>query len=252
MNIRLDIEYDGEAFHGWQRQRGVPTIQATIEDMISQIVGQKTVIYGAGRTDSGVHAQGQVANFSADGPIPPERWCLALNTKLPPQIRILRSEQVPDNFHAQRSATSKLYEYRILNRSYSSALDRRLYFWPHALSWDKMLEALEAFVGEKDFSAFQSGKSTVRSTIRTIHRFSAERDPVVEGLWKFSIEGNGFLRQMVRNIMGTVMEVGQNLLEPKDIKSIFSSGEREFAGRAAPARGLFLVKVNYGLVGPTD
>jgi tRNA pseudouridine38-40 synthase len=252
LNIRLDIEYDGEEFHGWQRQLGVPTVQATIEDIISEIVGEKTILFGASRTDSGVHARNQVGNFFAQSPIPAQRWCLALNTKLPREIRILRSQEVPEDFHAQRSATSKEYEYRVLNRSFSSALDRRVYFWPHPLSWDKMLKGLNAFVGQKDFAAFQSGKPTVKTTVRTVYRFSAVQDPAVEGLWKFNIEGNGFLRQMVRNIMGTVMEIGQNLREPEEIEEIFSSGEREFAGRAAPARGLFLVKVNYGLVGPTD
>lgn len=253
MNIRLDIEYDGELFHGWQRQvTGHPTVQATIEDAVSAIAGQRTVIYGAGRTDSGVHAKGQVANFWAETPLPAEKWCLALNTRLPPQIRILKSQQMPLKFHAQKSAKSKLYEYRIMNRGFSSALDRRVYFWPHPLRWDKMAESLSYFVGEKDFIAFQSGKCLVRSTVRRVTRFELIHEPGGQDVYRFEIEGNGFLRQMVRNIVGTVMEVGQNLREPHEIEGIFVSKGREFAGRAAPARGLSLVKVDYGLDGPRD
>jgi tRNA pseudouridine38-40 synthase len=250
MNIRIDIEYDGEPYHGWQRQKGHTSVQGVLEEALSSILKRPVILHGSGRTDSGVHARGQVANFVAENaPIPPDRWGLALNTRLPPHIRVLRSFAVPDSFHAQRSAVSKVYEYRILNRSHASSLDRRVYFWPHPLSWDKMAEALPYFVGEHDFRAFQSGPPVVKTTVRKIYRFEMRRDPYVEGLVTLTIEGNGFLRQMVRNIVGTVMEVGQGLCEPEDILRIFETGERSVAGRAVPARGLFMVKVNYGLDG---
>ncbi len=246
MNIKLVIEYDGEFFHGWQRQvTGHATVQEEIEKALSEISGQKITLFGAGRTDSGVHACAQVANFEVNAPVPPERWRLALNTKLPHSIRVLESSVVPSNFHSQRKAVGKIYEYRILNRSFASALDRRVYFWPHKLDWDKMRIAAAHFVGEHDFGAFQSGKSTVKSTFRKIKRLEIIEDASSSSLYRIVVEGNGFLKQMVRNLVGTLMEVGQNLRDPNSIPELFLGKSREFAGRAAPARGLFLVKVIY-------
>ena len=245
MNIRIDIEYDGEPYHGWQRQGDLPTVQKVIEDCLQEITGERVIVHGSGRTDSGVHAKNQVACFYSDFRIPPERWSLALNTKLPFDIRVLGSCEVPHKFHAQRSAKWKTYEYRILNRSYASALDRRVYFWPHALDWDKMRLTLPYFVGTRDFRAFQSGPMTTKTTTRTIRRFEIVASEEVPGLYRFIVEGNGFLKQMVRNIVGTVMEVGQGLKPPEWVEEVFRSHCREFAGRAAPARGLYLVRVAY-------
>jgi tRNA pseudouridine38-40 synthase len=245
MNIRLVIEYDGEGYHGWQRQAAPPTIQGALEDVISSVAGQKINVYGAGRTDSGVHAKGQVANFQTECRIPAERWCLMLNTKLPPSIRVLASEAVDEKFHAQKSARGKIYEYCLLNRNYASALDRRLYFWPHVLCWDKILKALPRFVGTKDFRPFNAGKVTVKTTVRTITRFEVIADPMFPGLYRFQVEGNGFLRRMVRTMVGTVMEIGQNVRDPESIDRLFLAGTREEAGRAVPARGLYLMKVIY-------
>jgi len=246
MNIKLVIEYDGEDFHGWQRQISAhSTIQEEIEKALSDIAGQKITLYGAGRTDSGVHACAQVANFSVTAPVPALKWRLALNTKLARTIRILESCEVKPEFHAQRKAIGKIYEYRILNRSFASALDRRVYFWPHVLDWDKMRLAARYFVGEHDFGAFQSGKSTVKSTFRRITRFEILQDAPTSDLYRVIVEGNGFLKQMVRNLVGTLMEVGQNLRAPESIPELFEGKTREYAGRAVPARGLFLVKVLY-------
>jgi tRNA pseudouridine38-40 synthase len=245
MNIRLLIEYDGESYHGWQRQAAPPTIQGCLEEVIGSVTGEKIVVYGAGRTDSGVHAKGQVANFWTEAKIPPESWSLMLNTKLPYSIRVLNSEAAPDTFHAQKSARGKIYEYCLLNRNYASALDRRLYFWPHPLHWDKILLSLPRFVGAKDFRPFNTGKVSVKSTIRTVTRFEAHPDPNFVGLYRFQVEGNGFLRRMVRTMIGTVMEIGQNIRDLESIDRLFEMGTREEAGRAVPARGLYLMKVIY-------
>ena len=244
-NIRLNIEYDGEDFCGWQRQLELPTIQGVLEEKIAKVAGTRVPLYGAGRTDSGVHARGQVANFFVEegSTIPAERWSLVLNTKLPASIRITSSYEVPMSFHSQKSAVSKIYEYRILNRNFSSALDRRVYFCPHPLNWDKIALALPHFLGERDFKSFQSGPTQVKSTIRKVTRF--ELIPEGNGVYCFRVQGNGFLKQMVRNMVGTVLEVGQGLREPEEIEKIFSGRDREFAGRAAPSRGLCLVEVLY-------
>ncbi len=246
MNIKLVVEYDGEFFHGWQRQiKEHCTVQEEIEKALSKIAGQKITLYGAGRTDSGVHACAQVANFAVNSTVPAHKWRLALNTQLPPAIRVLESSHVKDEFHAQRKAVGKIYEYRILNRSFSSALERRVYFWPHRLDWDKMKQVAPLFLGGHDFGAFQSGRSAVKSTFRKISRFEILKDEQTLGLYRIVIEGNGFLKQMVRNLVGTLMEVGQNVRSPKTIAELLQGCSRDFAGRAVPARGLFLVKVLY-------
>jgi len=246
MNIRLDIEYDGEPFCGWQRQReGVPTIQAAIEDAISRVVGRNTVVYGAGRTDSGVHARCQVANFDVECDIPPDRWGLVLNTKLDKHIRVLRSLRVPDDFHSQKHALSKVYEYRVLNRNHASALDRRVYFLPQSLDWAKMAEAAQFFVGTKDFKAFQATNGVTKTTVRTIYRFDLGHDTAVPGLYRFVVQGNGFLKQMVRNMVGTLLEVGEGRQPPQYIEQVLASRQRDEAGRTVPARGLYLMEIEY-------
>ena len=247
MNIRLDIEYDGAGFQGWQRQpEGQPTIQAALEDTLQKILNRRVVLYGASRTDSGVHAQSQVANFytePGDPNIAPVKWRVALNTALPPTIRITQAQEMPGDFHAQKDAASKLYVYRILNRDFSSALDRRVFFYPGALDWDAMAAAMPYFVGTKDFRAFQAAGSTVLTTVRSIYRFDLVRE--AECLYRFEIEGNGFLRQMVRNIMGTLVEVGERKRKPSEMVDIFASQDRSQAGRTLPARGLCLVCIHY-------
>lgn len=243
-NIRLQIEYDGEDYVGWQRQDPQPTIQGVLERTLEQVLGQRVILFGAGRTDSGVHARGQVGNFfSPPTRIPHDRWTYVLNTQLPRSIRILKSEEVGPKFHAQKSAVGKLYEYSILNRKYGSALDRRSYFCPFPIDWDAVEAALPYFIGEKDFRSFQSGPTQVRSTVRRIERFQLFRES--NGLYRFEVQGNGFLKQMVRNMIGTVLEVGQGLRAPAEIERVIASTGREFAGRTVPAQGLCLLKVFY-------
>jgi len=242
-NILLKIEYDGTEFSGWQRQAHDPSIQASIEDVLSKFTGRRTVLYGASRTDAGVHAKGQMANFEAEPKMPAERWAAFLNAGLPRSIRILESQRVPERFHAQKMAQSKIYEYRLLQRSCPSAWDRTVGFYPSKLNWHAIRQAMPHFVGEKDFKAFQGARASVLTTVRTIYRFDLLEES--EGLYRFVIEGNGFLKQMVRAIIGTLIEVGLEKKAPEDIPRIIESCDRRQAGFTADASGLCLVKVNY-------
>jgi tRNA pseudouridine38-40 synthase len=245
-NILLKIEYDGTEFSGWQRQSHDPSIQAAIEDILSKFTGRKTVLYGASRTDAGVHAKGQMANFEAEPKMAPEKWAAFLNAGLPRSIRIIQSQLVPERFHAQKMAQSKIYEYRLLQRSCPSAWDRTVGFYPTKLNWDAIRKAMPHFVGEKDFKAFQGARASVLTTVRTIYRFELFEES--EGLYRFVIEGSGFLKQMVRAIIGTLIEVGSGKKAPEDIPRIIESCDRRQAGFTADAAGLCLVKVNYAFV----
>ena len=244
MNIRLAIEYDGTPFAGWQRQPEAPTIQAAIEDVIARVTGSRVPIYGAGRTDAGVHAAGQVAHFHTEAKVPAEKWAELLNFYLPPEIRVLESREVPDTFHARKSAVGKLYVYRVLNRRVASALDRRVYFYPGRLDWDKIRGVLPHFVGEKDFRGFQGAGASVKTTVRRVERFELVDEG--GGFYRFEIEGNGFLKQMVRAIVGTVLEVGKaDARGLEAIEAVFRTGDRRLAGPTAPPGGLILARVHY-------
>lgn len=242
-NILLKIEYDGTCFSGWQRQSHKPTVQATVEDILREFTGRKVVLYGASRTDAGVHAKGQMANFDIEPKMPPEKWAAFLNSALPNSIRILESKKVSPKFHAQKMAVSKIYEYRLMQRSCPSALDKTVSFFPRELDWNKIRDAMKWFIGEKDFKSFQGARASVLTTIRTIYRFELVQEE--NGIYRFIIEGNGFLKQMVRAIIGTLLEVGMGKLDADEIPKIIASGDRRRAGPTADARGLCLVKVNY-------
>ena len=243
MNIRINIEYDGEGYFGWQRQPGLPTIQGTIEKALKKITGEFINVCGAGRTDTGVHAFGQVGSFHTDFPVPDTKWWKVLNQYLPNTIRITGSCKVADVFHAQRSASSKIYEYRILNSRVPTALDRMQLFCPTPLDMEKIRTALPQFVGTHDFKAFQSSGGTVKTTVRELYSFDLFDEG--RGRYRFVLEGSGFLKQMVRNIMGTVLEVGEGKRSPDDIARILASRRRQEAGRTVPACGLCLVTVKY-------
>lgn len=242
-NIRLLIEYDGTDFCGWQRQPHCPTIQQTLEDILAKIHGHPVSVYGASRTDSGVHAKGQVANFSSDAAIDGTTWSRVLNFYLPPTIRILESVEAAPRFHAQKYALGKTYDYRILNRSVNSALDRRVHFLPARLDWTKIQEGLPYFLGEKDFRVFQAARADVLTTVRRIEEFRLIEEGA--GFYTLRIRGNGFLKQMVRSIVGTLIEVGLGRRDPASIGTLIASGQREGVGHTAPAHGLTLVKVFY-------
>lgn len=242
-NILLKIEYDGTDFVGWQRQPDGPTIQSTIEDLLQNILERRVVLYASGRTDSGVHARSQYAMFRGSSKYEPERWARMLNFSLPPSIRILDSRLMPDDFHAQRHVISKTYQYRILNRKIASALDRGVFFYPGKLDWEKIRVALPHFVGKQDFKAFQGAKAEVQTTIREITRL--ELIQTDSYLYVFEVEGNGFLKHMVRNIIGTLLQVGEGRVSPSKIPEIIASRDRRKAGRTAPPEGLYLAKVVY-------
>lgn len=242
-NIQLTIEYDGSHFHGWQRQRDLLTVQSVIEDRLSEMMGRKVTLYGAGRTDSGVHARAQIANFWGDSRFQGEQWSRILNFHLPRAVRIVESREVPDSFHAQKQALSKLYEYRVLYRRCPSALDSRVHFYPRILDWNRVREALPYFLGEHDFRSFQGAKATVVSTVRTITRFELFEEGSL--VYRFEVEGNGFLKQMVRTMVGTALEVGEGKRQPSDITKIIAARDRRAAGRTAPPEGLCLVKIHY-------
>ncbi|MGE3758737.1 MAG: tRNA pseudouridine(38-40) synthase TruA, partial [Pseudobdellovibrionaceae bacterium] len=232
-NIFLRIEYDGSDFAGWQRQAKLPTIQAVIEDILTEVHDHRVVVYGSGRTDSGVHAKGQIATFWSDFDLLPEKWASVLNFSLPKSVRVLESREVPKEFNPQKNIVAKVYEYRVLNRAQNSALDLRTFFMPRKIDWDRVREALPYFEGEKDFKASQGAKSSVKSTLRRVDKFDLVDEG--EGFYRFRVVGGGFLKQMVRTMVGTALEVGEGRLEAKDIPAIFESRDRRKAGPTVPA-----------------
>jgi len=242
-NILLTIEYDGTRFSGWQRQATDPSIQATIEDVLREFTGRKIVLYGASRTDAGVHAKGQMANFETLPKMAPDKWARFLNSALPRSIRIINSQKVAERFHAQKMAVSKVYEYRLMQRNCPSALDPTVAFYPMPLNWQAIRQAMGFFIGEHDFKAFQGARASVLTTVRKITRFDLFEEG--NGLYRFEIEGNGFLKQMVRAIIGTLIEVGAGKRSIESVQSIISSRDRRQAGYTADAAGLCLVRVNY-------
>lgn len=245
-NIKLTIAYDGTAYHGYQEQRGtgLPTIQAEIEKRLSDLAGKNVQVIGAGRTDAGVHARGQVVNFDAGGwNIPTSRIPLALNGVLPGDIAVLAAEDAPDDFHARFSARCKEYVYSLHNsRLPDPFLRRYCLFFPRALDLGAMREAAGHLVGRKDFAAFKAEGTPVKSTVRTIYQISIEgRGEVIE----LSFRGDGFLHHMVRIISGTLLEVGLKKYPPEEVASILASADRTRAGPTAPPEGLCLVRVYY-------
>lgn len=242
-NIRITIEYDGSGYVGWQRQPSGPTIQESIETSLMTITGEKVKLLGSGRTDSGVHALGQVASFRTGTTLSPSDLQKGLNSLLPKDIVITDAEEADPDFHAQLSAKSKTYIYKILNRPYPSALLRdRVWFVPYPLKARLMGEAAHSLIGEHDFRAFAQAEATVKSTVRTVlaAKVTKRRD-----LIEFSIEADGFMKRMVRLIVGTLAEVGREKITPTQFREILESGEKTKHVHAAPAKGLYLKEVRY-------
>jgi len=244
-NIKLILEYDGTGYHGWQSQlgSGMPTIQDTLEQALSALTHETIKTYSSGRTDAGVHALGHVANFKTECNIPSEAWAPALNHWLPNDIRVLISEEVPDDFHARFSALGKFYNYRILNRRAPSALYRK-YSW-HVnlrLNLKNMRQAAASFTGKHDFSAFRGSGCTAKTPVRTISAVVIKK---AGDFVEIGIEADAFLQHMARNIAGTLVEVGLGRFDPAEVKRMLKSRDRTTAGRTAPAQGLYLVKVYY-------
>jgi len=243
-NIKLLIEYDGTNYQGWQVQPKGPTIQGILEEKIGLLTGQPVQLFGSGRTDSGVHALGQVAHFKTQSQMDIHTIRRALNSLLPHDIVIQKAEEVDEGFHARKYSKSKIYEYRILNRNLRSAFHRG-YVWhiPQKLNLTEMKKATQSLIGEHDSSAFRTVGSPTRTTVRRVIRAEWKRGR--DGLIRFEIEANGFLKQMVRSIIGTLVEIGKGRMEAAEIREILNSRDRKEAGPTAPAQGLFLKEVKY-------
>ncbi len=243
-NIKLLIEYDGTNYQGWQVQPKGPTIQGILEEKLGLLTGEPIQLFGSGRTDSGVHALGQVAHFKTESRMDIRTIQRALNSLVPPDIVIQSVEEVDEGFHARRRSKSKVYEYRILNRNLRSAFHRG-YVWhiPQKLNLTEMKKATQSLVGEHDFSAFRSVGTPTRTAVRRVIRAEWKRGR--DGFIRFEIEANGFLKQMVRAIIGTLVEVGRGRMNAADLRRILNSKNRKEAGPTAPAQGLFLREVKY-------
>ena len=242
-NIKLTIEYDGKDFNGWQKQPNKLNIQGSIEQAIKQITGEDVDLQASGRTDAGVHALGQVANFKTNSHIPIEKFAIAINTNLKRSIRILKAEEVDERFHSRLSCKKKTYRYIINNSDQGTAIYRNLETnISFSLDEVKMNEAVKYFIGEHDFKAFKASGTSSKSSVRIIYDAKVYRngDRVY-----IELTGNGFLYNMVRIISGTLVEVGMGKLEPTDILKIIESKDREKAGKTLQPQGLYLVNVDY-------
>ena len=255
-NLRLLIAYDGTDFHGWQRQPDAPTVQGCLEEALAKLTRAPVHIWGSGRTDAGAHALNQVANFKTECPIPCENLQKALNNLLPPSVRVKQVDEAPEKFHARYDVRSKTYRYRILQAPICSPfLWRFVYHHAFPLDQRRMAEAAAIFIGEHDFTSFagsegrtdeaeEAASPAPHSMVREI--FSSRL------LWRprtsmliYEVRGSGFLHHMVRNIVGTLLEVGRGKLVPREMERILEARDRTQAGPTAPARGLCLVKVEY-------
>ncbi len=242
--IKLIIEYDGSCHHGWQVQDNANTVQEELERAVFKITGETVRITGAGRTDAGVHALGQAAHFDTASKINAGKFSDALNSVLPRSISVLSSEEASSGFHARFSATGKTYEYRILNRRHRSpVLGNRAWHVMQPLNFECMCEAARYFIGTHDFSSFCSSGHSVSTYVRTIFSscWSVEGECLV-----YRVVGNGFLYNMVRIMVGTMVEIGLEKRSVDDIESLLASKGRKHAGITAPPHGLYLVRVHYG------
>jgi len=244
MNYCLTIEYDGSDYHGWQRQKNDATIQGEIEKALGTMTRQKIVVNGSGRTDAGVHALAQTANFKSDAGLSAEAFQMGLNSLLSDDIVIRDCRVVADEFHARYDAKGKIYQYHILNCKVPSAIRRRqVWHIRKKLNFYAMQKAAAFVLGEHDFKAFEGTGSPRSSTVRKVTTAEISRSSGED--ITFTIEADGFLRYMVRNIVGTLMEVGLSKMTPEGFKTVLTSGDRGLAGATAPPQGLFLVRVIY-------
>jgi len=244
MNYLITIEYDGTAYHGWQRQADASTIQGEVEKALRVMTREKIVLNGSGRTDAGVHAQGQTASFKSDAGLSTEAFHMGLNSLLKDDIVIRGCRVVGDDFHARYAARGKVYRYSIRNARVPAAIGRQ-YEWHirGKLDFYAMQRAAVCMAGRHDFKAFEGVGSPRSSTVRNVVR--AEMTRKDNGLVNFTIEADGFLRYMVRNIVGTLVAVGRSKMEPDQFKDVLMSRDRQNAGATAPAQGLCLINVIY-------
>ena len=243
MRIAIGIEYDGTAYNGWQRQRTGIGVQQRLEESIAHVANESVEVTCAGRTDTGVHASGQVGHFDTSADRTDRGWLLGINSNLPDDVNVSWVRRVPDDFHARYSATARSYRYVILNRLVRSALSRNRAWWVHQSLDDKLMhEAAQALLGEHDFSAFRAAGCQASRPLREITRISVTRDGdrvVLE------VTANAFLQHMVRNITGTLAAIGRGDEEPGWIHEVLESRDRTRGGIAAPPHGLTLVSVTY-------
>jgi tRNA pseudouridine38-40 synthase len=245
--IKITLAYDGTDFHGWQVQPGLPTIQGTLEEIVGGIEGRPVHVAGSGRTDAGVHALAQVAAFSLENPIPPDNLRKAINRLLPPSVRIRSVEETRPDFHPRYDAIAKTYEYRIHRGEILSPFDwRYAHHFPYPLN-DRAFEQYALLLeGERDFSAFAASDDSDhegKSTVRTIFSSKAHRagDRLI-----YEVRGSGFLKHMVRNIVGVLLEAGKGNLSEKEIRAMLLDPRQPSRAATAPSKGLFLVGVEYG------
>lgn len=250
MRYKIQISYDGTDFYGWQEQLNFPTIQGEIQSALERISGKRAGVTGAGRTDSGVHAIEQIAHINWDHSLPPERLILAINAIIPPTIRILAIQEVSGDFHARYDARSKSYIYRIDHRRvYNPFYYRYSLHYPRPLDIPLLIKTAKVLEGEHDFVSFQATGTELVSTVRQIFRVEVLpelKDPSLSSsLLCIRFEATGFLRKMVRFMVGTLLEISSGKRDPEDLKRALETGDRKYVGVPAPARGLFLEKVNY-------
>jgi len=258
-NLKITLAYDGSEFHGWQIQPGVPTVQGTLADCIKRLTGEDVLPQGSGRTDAGVHALAQVASVRLESPIPERNLTIALNDMLPPSVRVNSVEAVDDGFHARHAASAKNYRYRIYRDAICPPfLARYVYHDPHPMDEELLMRSSEHVVGTHDFTSFVASdpERSARiaaskeyaehlqgiSNIRTIHSSQWVR---TEEELAYTVRGNGFLHHMVRNLVGTFLQVGKGALKVEDVPRILEAHDRSAAGPTAPACGLYLVSVEY-------
>lgn len=246
-NIKLTIEYEGTQYCGWQRQKGFLSIQEILEEKISQITQEKIKLIGSGRTDAGVHALGQVANFKTHSNIPLIKLPLILNHLLPLDIRIKKAERVDNSFHARYSAVSKIYNYYILNyhkNEYFPPLFLRNYVYCiyGKISLERIKKAITFLHGEHDFSSFACSGTNIKNKVRTIKEITVNKKG---NIICFHFQANAFLYKMVRTIVGTLLEAGYGKIDYLEVKKILEARDRKMAGKVVPAKGLFLMQVKY-------
>ena len=242
-NIKLILEFDGTNYGGWQKQNNNKTIQEELEKAIRKATGEDIEVIGSSRTDAGVHSRGMTANFKTNSSIPPERFREAVNRHLPDDIAILKSEEVNDSFHARYDSKGKTYSYTIVNRYEKVSIGRNyVYHVKDELDLLKMREACKYFIGKHDFTAFKTNGSSVKTSVRTIKELYMEKDG---DSIRIFVTADGFLYNMVRIIVGTLLEVGKGKIDPKSIENIIESKDRNQSGPCVQPNGLVLEKVYY-------
>jgi tRNA pseudouridine38-40 synthase len=253
--FKVTLSYDGTDFAGWQRQSNSRSVQEELENALAPIEGRRVIVSGAGRTDAGVHALGQVASFKLTNPITKDDLHQALNARLPEDVRALRIEEAPPGFDARFSARSKMYRYRISNTRVISPFQRR-YAWHISRKLDlaAMKDSADEILGKHDFAAFQAKGNEVRTTVRTVTESTWSEEPVAGGgrMLIYEIAGTGFLKYMVRNIIGTLIEVGDGKRPAASIRNVLEGKSRTAAGPTAPPFGLYLVRVDYDAAAPVS